>query len=499
MEQRREKARSNHLQNRSVANNTHSAGIALPAVVAFRKSGNELPLDKGYLPAMDHSKQVLQPKWDPSRERGAAFEWDTLMDGVRWYADEAGNMWYKVIAPGRQDYREGEGDHKKWVEWHLARRSTHPEEYPVPAGFLGALNPKADLSGWNAGKESLINAHHKFPKSALAWLYEHMSEADQLLLKQRLSLPRSAGPAALARLTSNLISADYQKRKVSSDARLDDPHNNREQSSPGEEFLDLVHTIADDGAVTPRSAKMQSLAQEVVKPIYIHLKLQVLALKINEDDFVMTHGEAVEVIDKLRSAEELHYAIEPDPSKPSHSTGDVWDPSGGFHKIPVAPVHIGVAPHALAGNYEAAKREEQEQQRLHAQAEREAAQEQERAPHTGASAFMGHSERLGKATMGARAQPREGSYGWAVSHGREEYQRNLIAACYITIVDKEEFTPALIEKIMKAATLLKNDYEKMREAQFLAWQAGVRDAHLVGKAAYDNKVDELAQAVIKEG
>jgi hypothetical protein len=58
-------------------------------------------------------KSVLQLKWIPSAERGAMYEWDQLMEGVQWYSNASGNMWYEVKTDEGRRYLAGKGVQKK--------------------------------------------------------------------------------------------------------------------------------------------------------------------------------------------------------------------------------------------------------------------------------------------------------------------------------------------------------------------------------------------------
>ncbi|MCE9672146.1 hypothetical protein LY474_30500 [Myxococcus stipitatus] len=210
---------------------------------------------------------------------------------------------------------------------------------PESLAFLQDLKGEADLTNWHGGKPGLANAHHKFPKSASAWLFEHMTEQQRARMREKLFMDKRAGPKSLARLRSLLISPNSNGHLVKSDHRTDDPHNNHAQSPQGEEYLDLVH--ATDGSLTPRSQVTQDLARDVVFPIYLRQKLA--RLSGIQEDFQLTDEEADDVIAKLREAEELHFAIESgNPLAPSHSSGDVWtsDGEGTYTKQPVAPITV---------------------------------------------------------------------------------------------------------------------------------------------------------------
>jgi hypothetical protein len=208
--------------------------------------------------------------------------------------------------------------------------------------YLHGLSGKGNTSDWNAGKKELAFADHKFPKSALAWLYDHMTEAQRNRLRQALWLSKNSGAKSLARLRSNLIApvSIVTRELVESNNRTDDPHHNREQSLKGEEGLDLVRDTS--GALTPRSQIVQSLAQGVVQQIYLKYKLALLCG--TGESFMISDTDANEIIAELRRMEEIHFAVELNPSLPSHSSADVFikEKSGKFSKslCPVVSVPI---------------------------------------------------------------------------------------------------------------------------------------------------------------
>jgi len=246
-----------------------------------------------------------------------------------WEADrraEPGRDWYRVLILKGRDVRS----HSLYVRGETITRSDSTD-------YLDQLASATNMGGWNAGNPDLANAHHKFPKSAIGWLYDHMTAPQRAELRLAVFLPGNAGPTAVARLRSILIAPRAQEELVSSDDRSDDPHNNRERSAPSEAFLDLVHQT--DGALTPRSRIVQSLASDVVKQIYLKYRLKQLAGEA--DGFVIDDGDARRVIDHFRRSEELHYAIEPNPRLTSHSSGDAFErDAGAYAKKPVAPIPV---------------------------------------------------------------------------------------------------------------------------------------------------------------
>jgi hypothetical protein len=214
---------------------------------------------------------------------------------------------------------------------------------------LDHMNSKTDLSGWNGRNSDLASAHHKFPKSASGWLFEHMSEVKQGEFRTKLNLPRSAGPAAIARLRSFLISPKHGTSIAVSGKRLDDPDNN--QKSVAEPFLDLVET--SDGSLTPRSRAAKNLASNVVVQIYVRYRLSG-----DPESFVLTDEEADAVIEHYLRAEQAHYTIEPDPTLPSHSGESIWETEGErYKKKPVPPILLPNSDQ-LVSHYTTAKQKE---------------------------------------------------------------------------------------------------------------------------------------------
>jgi hypothetical protein len=253
---------------------------------------------------------------------------------------EPGRNWYRVLILKGQDVRSL----SLYVREETIARSDSTD-------YLDQLVSTSNMGGWNAGNPDLANAHHKFPKSAIGWLYDHMTAQQRADLRLAVFLPGNAGPTALARLRSILITPRAQQELVSSDERSDDPHNNRGGSAPSEAFLDLVHQ--SDGGLTPRSRVVQSLANDVVKQIY--LKYRLMQLAGEGEAFVISDDDAQRVIDHFRRSEELHYAIENNPRLPSHSSGDAFErvdhaQSKKYVKKPVAP--IGTPEGNLSDRYE---------------------------------------------------------------------------------------------------------------------------------------------------
>lgn len=240
--------------------------------------------------------------------------------------DEPRREWYRVLVLKGQDVR---------AQSLYVRRETITQSDST--NYLEQLVSATNMSNWNARNPDLANAHHKFPKSAIGWLYDHMTAQQRTDLRVAVFLSENAGPAAVARLRSILIAPRAEKALVSSGDRSDDPHNNRAHVESNEAFLDLVHDTG--GALTPRSRVVQSLASDVVKRIY--LKYQLKQLAGEADGFTIDDTDARRVIEHFRRSEELHYKIELDPKLTSHSSGDAFAfGAGSYAKKPVAPTPV---------------------------------------------------------------------------------------------------------------------------------------------------------------
>jgi hypothetical protein len=227
------------------------------------------------------------------------------------------------------------------------------------AGFsLHDVKSKQDTSGWRGDHPELASAHHKYPKSALVALHEQMTQEQQAELGKKLHLDPRAGAMAMTRLRSNLISPKYQGLTVAtSDKRLDDAHNNRDEAKEGEEGLDLVRQT--DGNLTPRSKQYHAL-KNVTARIYARRSEAPDKAKFKLDD-----KEAADVTEHLLAAEQLHYAIEKDPKQASHAADqDVWEAVGNqnvkYRKHAVPPIKVD--PAAAAKDYDAKKGDEVKQE-----------------------------------------------------------------------------------------------------------------------------------------
>jgi hypothetical protein len=241
------------------------------------------------------------------------------------------------------------------------------------AGFsLHDVKTEQDTAGWRGDHDELKGAHHKYPKSALVRLHEWMTKKQQAELGEKLHLDPEAGAMAMTRLRSNLISPKYKGLTVvTSDKRLDDAHNNREEAKKGEEGLDLVSQT--DGDLTPRSNQYLKLKETtaVIHARYSKFASATTATDSNADSkeaFELSDSEMAAVTGHLLAAEQYHYAIEKDPKQPSHAAADdVWEAvSTGpkkagnqgikYRKKAVPPIKVD--PKAAAVDYDTKKDEE---------------------------------------------------------------------------------------------------------------------------------------------
>jgi hypothetical protein len=211
-------------------------------------------------------------------------------------------------------------------------------EYRIEStAFLGGLGVQKNLDGWSTGHPELSSAHHKLGKSQLGALFLRMRPEHQERMLDELGMERGAGPEALARLPSNLISpkTGLGEGTASSDHRTDDPMNNRESSSVGEEFLDLVKDTT--GSETPRSRRYRRIADKVARPA--QGRQQTAAVRSGDGSDRLTDEEASTLIGSVVEAEMWHHKIEADPSKPSHHAEENWTfAEGRYTKRPVKPI-----------------------------------------------------------------------------------------------------------------------------------------------------------------
>ena len=189
---------------------------------------------------------------------------------------------------------------------------------PVKTKELKDLTGTTSMGGWSGSDPWLTGAHHVFPKSALSWLFDHMTEVQRDQLRMSLYLPREAGAQALARLKSNVISSYYNERTlVRPEERKKDPHHHPELSEKGEEYLDLVRTR--QGGYDPRSFILKQLAEFVIRQIYPRY-----VQEGRSENFKLSEYEAGWIIECLERAQMVHYAIAPDPKRPSHHLTGIW-------------------------------------------------------------------------------------------------------------------------------------------------------------------------------
>lgn len=215
-------------------------------------------------------------------------------------------------------------------------------EHRRSTAFLGGLGVEQDLGNWNDGDERLAFAHHKLGKGQLGALFLRMQPEDQDRLRQQLGLERTAGPGALARLPSNLISPRSSQGLASSDHRTDDPMNNSASSMQGEEYLDLVHDTS--GMLTPRSREYRKIVDRVARPAHERQATPRVGRQHTGDR--LSTAEADTMIDSITRAEALHLKLEGHADRPSHDADDSWtlDDSDKFTKKPVAPLDGGLTP-----------------------------------------------------------------------------------------------------------------------------------------------------------
>jgi ribosomal protein S18 acetylase RimI-like enzyme len=186
----------------------------------------------------------------------------------------------------------------------------------LPKEYLGEEDP---TGSWGGGHQELANAHHKFPKRTLGWLWDHMTEGQQERLRKKLFLQKTSGSNALKRLRSNLIPPG--PNNVRSDTRLDDPEHTKE-------FLDLV-VIADTGRLTPRSSTYLQLAY-LYETIYQEL--------VTTSSAFMSDIQASKMTDLLFQAEQWHFEIEGD-TQSLANYGNYWvEVEEGKESIPTASI-----------------------------------------------------------------------------------------------------------------------------------------------------------------
>ena len=212
---------------------------------------------------------------------------------------------------------------------------------------LGSLRGRTDMTTWSAGREEVSGAHHIFPKAALSWLWDHLSQRQINCLKQLFYLPQNSGAKAVARLGSNLISAQPRvNERVRPEARWDDPHHHR-INPPGEEFLDLVRT--QGGNLELRSAMYFKLAQFVMRFLYPRY--------LEDENFVLSDQEAMVIFRMIMFAETYHYSVEENPRAASfHHNAEFWEHGDEGYSKGLVPFQRPLSDRQLLERYHARKR-----------------------------------------------------------------------------------------------------------------------------------------------
>jgi hypothetical protein len=210
----------------------------------------------------------------------------------------------------------------------------------ISTSFLNTMRPHVNTASWRGNHKELSGAHHKLGKNVLAWLFEHMEDADAAKLKEALHLNPESQALAVTRLASNLISPTVGtvKEQAISDKRTDDPMNNRDQSLPGQEYLDMM--TQQDGNLSPRSQVYSHMAHVTVRHIWErYLKSE------NQASFKLTQQESQAVISSLLEAEMLNFKLEGGLGIPSHNNGNAWEHSGRYTKKKIPPLDPRLSEH----------------------------------------------------------------------------------------------------------------------------------------------------------
>lgn len=101
---------------------------------------------------------MIQCVWKPLNDR--VRQWDPQTDGVTWYADNNGDMWFEVTAPDQvtpdRDYKTLEGEDKKrsWVQWNAISIQPTAEfnsdvEYNDSLETMEAENTDPEWTKWH--------------------------------------------------------------------------------------------------------------------------------------------------------------------------------------------------------------------------------------------------------------------------------------------------------------------------------------------------------------
>jgi hypothetical protein len=139
------------------------------------------------------TRHVSQLAWNKD---GDTFLWDQLLDGVAWFANEDGQLWFHISDPaavteGRlSGYQQLEGKLKSWSEWNAISVEPHPDFAPQIVHEGVALHVDAP----KGGNDKQWFPH---PSEPIGWLQARESgkvgavvrEVETILALARLGLP----------------------------------------------------------------------------------------------------------------------------------------------------------------------------------------------------------------------------------------------------------------------------------------------------------------------
>lgn len=344
-------------------------------------------------------------------------------------------------------------------------------QYSRPKGLdstilLELLTPRASLSKWSGDNSHISGAHHIFPKAALVWVYEHMSERQQKYLKKLLMLPKNAGGLALTRLRSNLISAHDGTDVVRPEERRDDPHHHGGSGLVGEEYLDLVRTVS--GALESRSRCYQQAAwfvSQIITPRFLDGG--------RSTAFELSDGEATVVISLILKAEVIHYYVEQDPTMPSFSTKGFWKKDDHYSKGRALdiklPDYIGREDKSLT-LYENFVEEKKEEKAVNDQKARRRGQDDAPRLRTFKSERLGGFER----TTGP-----QGSRRWLLDQFVTQLETDVASQIDIQAsnVGHGYWEKEAVAFIKSVARELAPDYERCRENAYRSYASNPHGAH----------------------
>ncbi len=103
----------------------------------------------------------LKPVQRVWNKNGDTYLWDEMLDGVTWFANEAGQMWFNIDDPAGivegdlKEYKRLEGQQKSWDEWNAI--SVRPQGDIQPLGATGSPEAK-DLKTPGDSKEAKSGA-----------------------------------------------------------------------------------------------------------------------------------------------------------------------------------------------------------------------------------------------------------------------------------------------------------------------------------------------------